>query len=174
MTEPPISHRRIDKLKAIAYDRGFTNEDAKQFGKLSKTATWEALLELYLVDGESLETATVDSVDKTSELLNLQAVDSVDTNKVVSVDSVDKTSELLNLQAVDSVDTLDWTNDGSFPVCNFTRQNSTFFDWVDFGQLIALALASVGVFVLAMSMWRQINPLNLFPPVRINIQIGAK
>ncbi|MEZ2248074.1 hypothetical protein, partial [Microcoleus sp.] len=151
-----------------------TNEDAKQFGKLSKTATWEALLELYLVDGESLETATVDSVDKTSELLNLQAVDSVDTNKVVSVDSVDKTSELLNLQAVDSVDTLDWTNDGSFPVCNFTRQNSTFFDWVDFGQLIALALASVGVFVLAMSMWRQINPLNLFPPVRINIQIGAK
>jgi hypothetical protein len=174
MTEPPISHRRIDKLKALAYDRGFTNEDAKQFGKLSKTATWEALLELYLVDGESLETATVDSVDKTSELLNLQAVDSVDTNKVVSVDSVDKTSELLNLQAVDSVDTLDWTNDGSFPVCNFTRQNSTFFDWVDFGQLIALALASVGVFVLAMSMWRQINPLNLFPPVRINIQIGAK
>ncbi|MEZ2251284.1 MAG: hypothetical protein ACBR21_23540, partial [Microcoleus sp.] len=65
MTEPPISHRRIDKLKVIAYDRGFTNEDAKQFGKLSKTATWEALLELYLVDGESLETATVDSVDKT-------------------------------------------------------------------------------------------------------------
>ncbi|TAE04393.1 MAG: hypothetical protein EAZ96_09340 [Oscillatoriales cyanobacterium] len=109
MTEPPISHRRIDKLKAIAYDRGFTNEDAK-----------------------------------------------------------------LDLQAVDSVDTLDWTNDGSFPVCNFTRHNSTFFDWVDFGQLIALALASVGVFVLAMSMWRQINPLNLFPKIRINIQIGAE
>ncbi|WP_341731254.1 hypothetical protein [Microcoleus sp. EPA2] len=162
MTEPPISHRRIDKLKAIAYDRGFTNEDAKQFGKLSKTATWEALLELYLVDGESLETATVDSVD------------SVDANKVASVDSVDKASEPLDLQAVDSVDTLDWTNDGSFPVCNFTRHNSTFFDWVDFGQLIALALASVGVFVLAMSMWRQINPLNLFPKIRINIQIGAE
>ncbi|WP_377481101.1 MAG: hypothetical protein P2A85_13990 [Microcoleus anatoxicus] len=170
MTEPPISHRRIDKLKAIAYDRGFTNEDAKQFGKLSKTATWEALLELYLVDGESLETATVDSVDKTSEPLDLQVVDSVDTNKAVSVD---KTSEPLDLQTVDSVDTLDWTNDGSFPVC-FTRQNSTFFDWVDFGQLIALVLASVGVFVLAMSMWRQINPLNLFPKIRINIQIGAE
>ncbi len=28
-------------------------------------------------------------------------------------------------------------------------------------------LASAGVFVLAMSMWRQINPLNLFLPVRI-------
>jgi hypothetical protein len=60
-------------------------------------------------------------------------------------------------------------------VCNFTPQNSTnFLDWVDFGQLLALLLASAGVFVLAMSLWRQINPLNLFPPVRVNIQIGTK
>ncbi|MEG3975205.1 hypothetical protein QT970_11350 [Microcoleus sp. herbarium8] len=148
MTKPAINYRRIDQLRAIAFKNGFTNEDAKQFGKLSKTATWEALLELYLVDGESLETA--------------------------GVDSVDKTLEPLGIQVVDNVDTLNWTNDGSFPVCNFTRQNSTFLDWVDFGQLIALVLASAGVFVLAMSMWRQINPLNLFPsPVRINIQIGA-
>lgn len=142
MIKPLASCRRIDRLKVIAFDCGFTNEDAKQFGKLSKTATWEALLETYGIPS--------------------QVVDSVDTLKSVSVDSVD------------SVDTLDWTNDGSFPVCGFTRQNSSFLDWVDFGQLIALALASVGVFVLAISMWRQINPLNLFPPVRINIQIGAK
>jgi hypothetical protein len=146
--KPPIvSYRRIDQLKAFAYSRGFTNEDARQFGKLSKTSTWEALLELYLVDGESLDI----------------------------VDSVDTTLEPLDSQGVDSVDVLDWTNDGSFPVCGFTRQNSTsFLDWVDFSQLIALVLASAGVFVLAMSMWRQINPLNLFPPVRINIQIGQK
>jgi len=133
---PLISHRRIDRLKARAFDSGFTNEDAKQFGKLSKTATWEALLETYGIPSQ-----VVDSI--------------VDTK-------------------AQSLDTSDWTNDGSFPVCNFTRQNSTnFLDWVDFSQLIALALASVGVFVLAMSLWRQINPLNLFPPVRINIQIGA-
>ncbi|UNU22930.1 hypothetical protein [Microcoleus vaginatus] len=164
MTKPIVSYRRIDQLKAIAFDRGFTNEDARQFGKLSKTATWEALLELYLVDGESLDTANVDSVDSagnfvdtTPEPLDLQRVDTVD--KI----------------GIDSVDTLDWTNDGSFPVCGFTRQNSTFLDWVDLGQLIALVLASAGVFVLAMSLWRQINPLNLFPsPVRINIQIGTK
>ncbi|MEG4521173.1 MULTISPECIES: hypothetical protein [unclassified Microcoleus] len=144
MTKPAINYRRIDKLRAIAFDRGFTNEDAKQFGKLSKTATWEALLELYLVDGESLDSL-------------------LDT----PLDTVDSTG-------VDTVDTLDWTNDGSFPVC-FARQNSTsFLDWVDFGQLVALVLASAGVFVLAMSMWRQINPLNLFPPVRVNIQIGTK
>jgi len=141
MSKPPlISHRRIDHLKARAFDCGFSNEDAKQFGKLSKTATWEALLETY---GISLH--PVDTVDK----------------------SVYNT--------IQSLDTSDWTNDASFPMCNFTPQNSTnFLDWVDFGQLIALALASVGVFVLAMSLWRQINPLNLFPPVRVNIQIGTK
>ena len=133
---PLISHRRIDHLKARAFDSGFTNEDAKQFGKLSKTATWEALLESY-----GIPKPIVDTVDRKAQ----------------------------------SLDTSDWTNDASFPVCNFTPQNSTnFLEWVDFGQLIALFLASVGVFVLAMSLWRQINPLNLFPPVRVNIQIGTK
>jgi hypothetical protein len=138
MTKPLISYRRIDQLKAIALDRGFSNEDAKQFGKLSKTATWEALLKTYGIP--------------------LQAVDTVDT-----VDA-----------EIQSRDTSGWTNDGSFPVCDFTRPNSSFLDWVDFGQLVALVLASAGVFVLAMSMWRQINPLNLFPPVKVNIQIGTK
>jgi hypothetical protein len=47
MAEPFGSYRRIDQLKAIAFDRGFGYEDAKQFGKLSKTATWEAMLEAY-------------------------------------------------------------------------------------------------------------------------------
>ena len=140
MTKPLISYRRIDHLKAIALDRGFTNEDAKQFGKLSKTATWFALLETYGIP--------------------LQDVDSVDS----LVDA--------NFQ---TLDTSGWTNDGSFPVCDFTRPNSSFLDWVDFGQFVALVLASAGVFVLAMSMWRQINPLNLFPsPIRINIQIGTQ
>ena len=135
MTKPLISYRRIDQLKAIALDRGFSNEDAKQFGKLSKTATWEALLKTHGIPW--------------------QTVDTVDTN-------------------IQSHDTSGWTNDGSFPVCDFTRPNSSFLDWVDFGQLVALVLASAGVFVLAMSMWQQINPLNLFPPVKINIQIGTK
>jgi hypothetical protein len=136
MAKPLISYRRIDQLKARAFDCGFSNEDAKQFGKLSKTATWEALLITYGISS--------------------QAIDTVDTE-------------------TQSLDTSDWTNDGSFPICNFTRQNSTnFLDWVDFGQLIALTLASAGVFVLLVSLWRQINPLNLFPPVRVNIQIGTK
>jgi hypothetical protein len=92
----------------------------------------------------------------------------------IPLQAVDSVDSIVDTEA-QSLDTSDWTNDGSWTVCNFTRQNSTnFLDWVDFGQLIALALASAGVFVLAMSLWRQINPLNLFPPVRINIQIGTK
>ena len=139
MNKPIVSYRRIDQLKAIAFDCGFTNEDAKQFGKLSKTATWEALLHTYGIPSQVVD--TVDTVDIQTQ----------------------------------SLDTSGWTNDGSSPVCSFTPKNSTsFLDWVDFSQLIAVALASAGVFVLAMSLWRQINPLNLFPPVRINIQIGAQ
>jgi hypothetical protein len=139
MTKPIVSYRRIDQLKAIAFDCGFTNEDAKQFGKLSKTATWEALLETYGIPPQVVDT-----------------FDTVDTQ-------------------IQSLDTSGWTNDGSSPVYSFTPKNSTnFLDWVDFSQLIALVLASAGVFVLAMSLWRQINPLNLFPPVRVNIQIGTK
>jgi len=139
MAKPLVSYRRIDQLKAIAFDCGFTNEDAKQFGKLSKTATWEALLETYGIPPQVVD--TFDTVDTQTQ----------------------------------SLDTSGWTNDGSSPVYSFTPKNSTnFLDWVDFSQLIALVLASAGVFVLAMSLWRQINPLNLFPPVRINIQIGTK
>ena len=47
MTESPFSYRRIDQLIAIALDCGFGNEDAKDFGKLTKTSTWEAMLETY-------------------------------------------------------------------------------------------------------------------------------
>jgi hypothetical protein len=46
-------------------------------------------------------------------------------------------------------------------------------EWVDLSQLIAVSLASVGFAVLVLSLWSRINPLNLFPTVRINIQIGA-
>jgi hypothetical protein len=47
MTKPLISYRRIDQLKVMAFDCGFSTEDAKQFGKLSKTATWFAMLKIY-------------------------------------------------------------------------------------------------------------------------------
>jgi hypothetical protein len=54
------NYRRIDQLRAIALDCGFGNEDAKDFGKLSKTATWEAMLETY---GIPFPPDNVDNVD---------------------------------------------------------------------------------------------------------------
>jgi hypothetical protein len=54
------NYRRIDQLRAIALDCGFGNEDAKDFGKLSKTATWEAMLETY---GIPFPEDNVDNVD---------------------------------------------------------------------------------------------------------------
>ena len=69
MTKPLIRYRRIDQLKAIALDRGFSNEDAKQFGKLSKTATWEALLKTH-----GIPLQVIDSVDRTVDT-NIQSHD---------------------------------------------------------------------------------------------------
>jgi hypothetical protein len=55
------NYRRIDQLRAIALDCGFGNEDAKDFGKLSKTATWEAMLETYGIPFPPDNVDTVDS-----------------------------------------------------------------------------------------------------------------
>ena len=59
------NYRRIEQLKAIAFDCGFSNKDAKQFGKLSKTATWEAMLETYGIPfpADNISVDTVDTVD---------------------------------------------------------------------------------------------------------------
>jgi hypothetical protein len=57
------SNRRIDQLIAIALDCGFGNEDAKDFGKLTKTATWEAMLETYGIPFPAENVDSVDSVD---------------------------------------------------------------------------------------------------------------
>jgi hypothetical protein len=57
------SNRRIDQLIAIALNCGFGNEDAKDFGKLTKTATWEAMLETYGIPFPPENVDSVDSVD---------------------------------------------------------------------------------------------------------------
>jgi hypothetical protein len=61
------SNRRIDQLIAIALDCGFGNEDAKDFGKLTKTATWEAMLETYGIPFPEDNVDTVDSSVDTEE-----------------------------------------------------------------------------------------------------------
>ncbi len=121
MAKPAVSHRRIDQLKQLAYDCNLTNEQARIFGKLSTTATWEKLLLAHGLEFEKSETKN-DRVAIANRELPRQ----------------------INL-----------------------------LEWVDFGQLLALVLASAGFAVLVLSLWPRINPLNLFPPVKIQIQIGA-
>jgi hypothetical protein len=123
MSKPPlISYRRIDQLKQLAFDCNLTAEEARKYGKLTATATWEKLLIAHGLEFEPrIETSN---------------------NQVATVRS--ESARHINL-----------------------------LDWVDFGQLIAVSLASVGFAVLVLALWPRINPLNLFPPVRINIQIGA-
>jgi hypothetical protein len=114
--------RRIEYLKQLAFDCNLTAEQAREYGKLSATATWEKLL--------------------TAHGLEFEPKLEINNNKVTTVNQ--ESPRHLNL-----------------------------VEWVDFGQLLAVSLASVGFAVLVLSLWPRINPLNLFPPIRINIQIGA-
>lgn len=122
MTKPMLSRRRIEHLKQLAYDCNLTAEQAKEYGKLSATATWEKLL--------------------TAHGLEFERKIEINNNTVATANQ--EPTRQINL-----------------------------LDWVDFGQLLAVSVASVGFAVLVLFLWPRINPLNLFPPVRINIQIGA-
>ncbi|MEG5176279.1 hypothetical protein [Microcoleus sp. B3-D7] len=120
MPEPMRSRRRIEHLKQLAYDCNLTNEQARKFGKLTATATWEKLL--------------------TSHGLEF------DRN-------------------------LSTTSNTAAPASQDSNHSINFFEWVDFGQALALALASVGCALLILGLFPRINPLNLLP-VKITIQVG--
>jgi hypothetical protein len=123
MPEPMRSRRRIEHLKQLAYDCNLSNEQAREFGKLTATATWEKLL---LAHGLEF--------DRKPEITHI---------------------------------------DGS-TVTDANPRQINLLEWVDLGQAFALAVASVGFALLILGLWHRINPLNLLPPVRINIQIGQK
>jgi hypothetical protein len=115
-----VSRRRIEHLKALAYDCGLTAEEARKYGKLTATKTWESLLSAHGLEFEpKIETSS-------------RTVTSANQEK----------GRQINL-----------------------------LEWVDFGQAIALALASVVFAVLLLGLFPRINPLNLLP-VKITIQVG--
>jgi len=111
--------RRIDSLRQLAYDCGLTAEQARQYGKLSATVTWEKLLTAHGLEFEP----------------------KIDINNTVATTSQD------------------------------SNHSINFFEWVDFGQAFALALASVSFALLILGLFPRINPLNLLP-VKITIQVG--
>lgn len=59
-------NRRIDCLKQLAYDCQLTDDDARQFGKLSKTSTWESLLTKHGLEFEPKIQITSNTVETAS------------------------------------------------------------------------------------------------------------
>ncbi len=121
--KPLVSRRRIEHLKALAYDCGLTAEEARTFGKLTATATWETLLSSHGLEFEPK-------------------------------------SEIINHTVAPG-------NSGQAHSINL-------LEWVNLSQLLAVSAATAGLIILLLNLWPRINPLNLFPQVRINIQIGTK
>ncbi len=119
---PMVSRRRIEHLKQFAYDCNLTNDQARTFGKLTATATWEKLLFAHGLEFEP----------------------KIETNDNTVATASHESQRQINL-----------------------------FEWIDFGQLLAVSLASVGFAVLVLTLWPRINPLNLFPTIKIQIQIGG-
>ena len=60
--KPLVSRRRIEHLKALAYDCGLTAEEARQHGKLTATKTWESLLTSHGLEFEPKTESTSNTV----------------------------------------------------------------------------------------------------------------
>ncbi|MEG4508520.1 hypothetical protein QUA86_34395 [Microcoleus sp. F6_B6] len=116
-------NRRIDRLRQLAYDCLLTDEDARQFGKLTATKTWESLLTKHGLEFEPKSEIITDIVAP--------------------------------------------GNSGQTHSINL-------LEWVNLSQLLAVSAATAGLVILLLNLWPRINPLNLFPQVRINIEIGDR
>lgn len=115
--------RRIDCLKQLAYDCGLSSEEARTFGDLRATKTWEALLTKHGLEFEPKSEIITDIVAP--------------------------------------------GNSGQTHSINL-------LEWVNLSQLLAVSAATAGLIILLLNLWPRINPLNLFPQVRINIEIGDR
>ena len=120
---PLVSRRRIEHLKSLAYDCGLTAEEARKYGKLTATKTWEALLSSHGLEFEPK-------------------------------------SEIIN--------------DIVAPRNSRQTHSINLLEWVNLSQLLAVSAATAGLIILLLNLWPRINPLNLFPQVKITIQVGTK
>jgi len=121
--KPLVSRRRIEHLKALAYDCGLTAEEARKYGKLTATKTWEALLSAHGLEFEPKFEINSDIVA---------------------------------------------------PGNNGQTHSINLWEWVNLSQLLAVSAATVGLVILLLNLWPRINPFNLFPIVKITIQVGTK
>ena len=118
-----VSRRRIEHLKALAYDCGLTAEEARQHGKLTATKTWEALLSAHGLEFEPKSEINSDIVAP--------------------------------------------GNSGQTHSINL-------LEWVNLLQLLAVLAATAGLVLLLLNLWPRISRFNLFPQIKITIQVGTK
>ena len=60
-------NRRIDRLRQLCYDCNLGDNDARQFGKLTATATWEKLLLAHGLEFEPRTETTLNTVATASQ-----------------------------------------------------------------------------------------------------------
>lgn len=87
MSEPVRSQRRIDCLKQLAYDCGLKNEEARAFGDLRATATWEKLLLAYGLEFEPKSETTPIAVtpENNSQVTPVNFFEWVDLSQLLAV-----------------------------------------------------------------------------------------
>lgn len=87
MPEPMRSRRRIEHLKQLAHDCNLTNEQARAFGKLTATATWEKLLLAHGLEFEpKSETASSKIAPSNSSQVNpINLFEWVDLSQLIAV-----------------------------------------------------------------------------------------
>jgi hypothetical protein len=66
--KPVVSCRRIDRLRQLAYDCNLTDDEARKFGKLTKTSTWEALLNSHGLEFEPKPEISLSNVAPASNI----------------------------------------------------------------------------------------------------------
>ncbi len=85
--KPLVSRRRIEHLKALAYDCGLTAEEARQHGKLTATKTWESLLTSHGLEFEPKIESTSDTVasGNNSQITPINFFEWVDLSQLLAV-----------------------------------------------------------------------------------------
>jgi len=85
--KPLVSRRRIEHLKALAYDCGLTAEEARKYGKLTATKTWESLLSAHGLEFEPKSEIINNTVapGNSSQLNPINIFEWVDLSQLIAV-----------------------------------------------------------------------------------------
>jgi hypothetical protein len=82
---PLVSRRRIEHLKQLAYDCNLTNEQAREYGKLSVTATWEKLLTAHGLEFDRKIEPTGSTTAPTTQINSINFFEWVSLSQLIAI-----------------------------------------------------------------------------------------